>query len=872
MSTNDVLITPGSGEVKWVDSGGNDFIRIIGDASLTNTITFVGDDNTANGVIFQDHATDVFYPATSGLNLGVSANRWNLLATAGDFSGAITTATNLTLSGANSTITINGASAAINMGGSGGLFTLSNGSSILLSGATSSITLSGLSSVLTLAGVTGTNLAPLKFTVGSAPGTSVAGQMWWTGSTNLQFAKTNGTASTFAFLDSDLSTFTTGILGVARGGTGTGTSFTTGSIVFAGASGIYTQDNANLFWDDTSNRLGIGTASPTSDLSLGGATTARTIALERKTSGAGSNLTIRSGGAQLGATDAAGGTLILSSGITTGQGFSYVDIYTYGDETVVTGSGDNGAVPVARFGVKGVALGTATIVSGLNLTLNSNAGVTPWTYVVGLPDSTATGGNSLTIKSGDATTSSNISGGTLALVAGNATGTGSSSITFSTATAGGAGAATRTSSIKMTLTGDGQLQVSTTGVSAGLLIGGDANLYRSAADTLKTDDSLIIAANLTVNSLTTTRVPFASTSGLLIDSANFTYTTGTGQLALATTGSGAGILIGGDTQLYRSAADTLRTPDSMTVDGTLTASGAVNITGGLLQSTYASFPQIQVSSTQHAAIYLDRGGTSYTTQFRFLSAGNQKWRFGCTSSGDDLIYSYYNGSSYIDALRLVHNTGQVLIPVQSVGAGLVIGIDTNLYRSAADTLKTDDAFVSGSTITGASSLTLGANGGTTGSILIRGTTSGTVTMTVAAVAGTWSFTLPTTAGSSGQYLQTDGAGVTSWQTLTGGLTWASNASSPVSAVASNGYIANLGTLLTYNLPTPAVGSIIEIVGLGAGGWKVQCASTHTIRMGTVVSAATGYAASTNQYDSVRIVGVSTTQWQITSAVGTIDLV
>ena len=51
-------------------------------------------------------------------------------------------------------------------------------------------------------------------------------------------------------------------LPVANGGTGTSTAFTTGSVVFAGASGTYTQDNANLFWDDTNNRLGIGTAAP----------------------------------------------------------------------------------------------------------------------------------------------------------------------------------------------------------------------------------------------------------------------------------------------------------------------------------------------------------------------------------------------------------------------------------------------------------------------------------------------------------------------------------------------------------------------------------------------------------------------------------
>jgi hypothetical protein len=70
-----------------------------------------------------------------------------------------------------------------------------------------------------------------------------------------------------------LTTGVTGTLPVANGGTGTSTAFTTGSVVFAGASGTYTQDNANLFWDDTNNRLGIGTASPVAPLSLYSATT-----------------------------------------------------------------------------------------------------------------------------------------------------------------------------------------------------------------------------------------------------------------------------------------------------------------------------------------------------------------------------------------------------------------------------------------------------------------------------------------------------------------------------------------------------------------------------------------------------------------------
>lgn len=40
------------------------------------------------------------------------------------------------------------------------------------------------------------------------------------------------------------------------------TSATAGSVLFAGASGVLQQDNANFFWDDTNNRLGIGKNNP----------------------------------------------------------------------------------------------------------------------------------------------------------------------------------------------------------------------------------------------------------------------------------------------------------------------------------------------------------------------------------------------------------------------------------------------------------------------------------------------------------------------------------------------------------------------------------------------------------------------------------
>jgi hypothetical protein len=41
--------------------------------------------------------------------------------------------------------------------------------------------------------------------------------------------------------------------------------------VFAGASGVYSQKNANFFWDNTNNRLGIGTATPVKTFSVSNA-------------------------------------------------------------------------------------------------------------------------------------------------------------------------------------------------------------------------------------------------------------------------------------------------------------------------------------------------------------------------------------------------------------------------------------------------------------------------------------------------------------------------------------------------------------------------------------------------------------------------
>jgi hypothetical protein len=66
-----------------------------------------------------------------------------------------------------------------------------------------------------------------------------------------------------------------GTLAVANGGTNAG-AFTQGSVVFAGASGTYTQDNSGLFYDNTNDRLGILTASPSYKLHIKPSNSGRT--------------------------------------------------------------------------------------------------------------------------------------------------------------------------------------------------------------------------------------------------------------------------------------------------------------------------------------------------------------------------------------------------------------------------------------------------------------------------------------------------------------------------------------------------------------------------------------------------------------------
>lgn len=147
---------------------------------------------------------------------------------------------------------------------------------------------------------------------------------------------------------------------------GTITSATAGSVLFAGTSGILSQNNANFFWDNTNARLGLGTASPSYTLDVNGpamvrASTGNTAQFFLYATTSESQLKIQCGnGGGLGNTG-----LLLS--ISTNIAY----IYNYSAGAMIFGTNNTERMRIESGGNLGI--GTTTI--GSKLQVNGNAAI-----------------------------------------------------------------------------------------------------------------------------------------------------------------------------------------------------------------------------------------------------------------------------------------------------------------------------------------------------------------------------------------------------------------------------------------------------------------------------------------------------------------
>lgn len=193
----------------------------------------------------------------------------------------------------------------------------------------------------------------------SLPYTFTAGTLIYASQVNANFA---------ACALADLSNVTASIA-IAQGGTGTTTAFTAGSLVFAGAAGAYSQNNADLFWDNTNYRLGIGTTVPATALDVrGNGSFGQTLATGTSVSTA--------------------DTALLLGGNRTGTGNSYVSLFANGSSSasaqlyriggangsLVLQNTGTGLLQIAQVNVGDLAFDTNSI-ERMRITSGGNVGI-----------------------------------------------------------------------------------------------------------------------------------------------------------------------------------------------------------------------------------------------------------------------------------------------------------------------------------------------------------------------------------------------------------------------------------------------------------------------------------------------------------------
>lgn len=129
----------------------------------------------------------------------------------------------------------------------------------------------------------------------------------------------------------------------------------------------------------------------------------------------------------------------------------------------------------------------------------------------------------------------------------------------------------------------------------------------------------------------------------------------------------------------------------------------------------------------------------------------------------------------------------------------------------------------------------------------------------------------TAAGTTGQFLQSQGTSEPIWVTPPSTLiTWSTVTAGTLAAAVNNGYVLNhAATACVVTLPATAVlGSKIAVRGLaGSGGWTVTANTGQTIQFGNQASNSAGSWSSTDAGDCCDLECiVANTTWVLTNAV------
>lgn len=413
-----------------------------------------------------------------------------------------------------------------------------------------------------------------------------------TASTNFGILRRSGSTIDFGAIDlSQNGAVGSSILGTSNGGSGTSTTFTQGSVIFAGTSGVYTQDNANFFYNTSTHRLGLGTNSPTDRLTVFETNDALYSSTRWITNdGSINDSYIRQYGqtttASLytgwvaGAVTPSGGTQIGAYQLFfTGNSLGGAQVF-FGDESLVTMSITHTTHQADLYGNLFVHGGN--VITNVLSTASGSTVFGTASFVLGSTKYfNAINGNAITIQSGTTSTSY-----TLTLPPAVATFSGQALVSTNTGTLTWATLVTGVSSVS------GTLNRITTSPGTGAVVVDISSLYvgQSSITTVGALTSGSIAAGFTA--IANARLANSTISGISLGSSLLSLTIGTGLSGTS----------------YNGSAGTTITIDTTVV--TITGSQALSNKTGLISQWTNDIGYITSSSLSP---YLPLVGASYAT-------------------------------------------------------------------------------------------------------------------------------------------------------------------------------------------------------------------------------------------------------------------
>ena len=191
--------------------------------------------------------------------------------------------------------------------------------------------------------------------------------------------------------------------------------------------------------------------------------------------------------------------------------------------------------------------------------------------------------------------------------------------------------------------------------------------------------------------------------------------------------------------------------------------------------------------------YFLRNSTSgaFTVQFKYVSGSGTTATFASTDKGDKLLFAAANDATNPDIkeISLASPPGGSDTQIQFNSGGTSFGGSANLTWDGSNVQ-----------IGSQGDLRL-ADADSSNYIAIQSPTT---------VASNVTLTLPDTAGSADQALTTNGSGVLSWSTISGGAAWQTVKTTGFTAVAGEGYFCNT-TSAAFTATLPASASIGDFI-------------------------------------------------------------